>query len=295
MLNSLLAIFVSLGAAAFLNYGAFYQKIAVDNLPRVELRLSWTVAKSFITNKPWLFSMGIMTLGGILFAIAIAIAPISIVVPLVGSGVALLAYLAITRLGEQPGKKDLYAIAMSIVGVIFIAISMTGGMPEKITHDPVELWVFTGVCVGIGLLVALFTSRGTGGRQAAGLGIMVGMLFGCVGIFARLLLVDWGNRWSREGIAVIFRSVFLLPCAILLIISVITYQAALQRGMAVIVVPLVAALANVIPIIGGMWALNEHLPGSTPLATLRLLGFALILVSAVMLSRFEATAEEAVT
>jgi len=55
------------------------------------------------------------------------------------------------------------------------------------------------------------------------------------------------------------------------------------------VVPIVSGLSQLIPILGGMIALNEPFPESGALTAIRVLAFALILCATVVLSK---TAEE---
>lgn len=289
-MNTVIAIACALTAAVCLNYAMFLQKKAVEGLPPVKFEISWSTTKAFATNIPWLLAVGLSVVGGGFYAIAIMLAPISIVQPIVGSGVALLAYLAMKHLGEKPRRIDLLAIGMSILGVILIGVSVAEGLPEEVKHDPVELWIFTGAILVLATVVALVMRRGGGSREAAGLGIAVGILFGCAAIFARLLLLDWAHRWPDQKMAVLFASIFLIAWAFCLIPGFITLQAALQRGMAVVVVPLVAGLAQVIPILGGMIALNEPLPDNGFLAAVRIIAFLLIVVAVVILSR---RAEEA--
>ncbi|MBU4178969.1 MAG: hypothetical protein KJ907_12515 [Actinobacteria bacterium] len=266
----------------------YLQKKAVEELPSVKLKISWTVFKAFATNKPWLIAIGISLVGGAFYSIAILLAPISVVQPIVASGIALLAYLAMKNLGERPGKADLYAIGVTVLGVILIGVSLAEGIPPEAEHDPVVLWIFAGVVALVAIIVP-FLMRGGGNRQAAGLGISVGLLFGIAAIFARLLLLDWSNQFSARGVSVLFVSIFLIGWALTLIPAFIMLQAALQRGMAVVVVPIVAGLSQLIPILGGMIALNEPFPESGVLTAVRILAFALILGATVVLAR---TAEE---
>ena len=287
-MKTVLAVTCAVAASLGINYALYLQKKAVEELPAVKLEISWTVFMAFAGNKPWLIAVGVSLVGGAFYSIAILLAPISVVQPLVASGVALLAYLAIKNLGEKPGKADLYAIGVTILGVILIGVSLAEGIPPEAEHDPVVLWIFTGAVVLVALIVP-FLMRGGGNRQAAGLGISVGLLFGIAAIFARLMLLDWSNQFSARGVSVLFVSIFIIGWALTFIPAFIMLQAALQRGMAVVVVPIVAGLSQLVPILGGMIALNEPFPKSTALSAVRVLAFVLILGATVVLAR---TAEE---
>ncbi len=289
VMKTVLAVACAVAASLGINYALYLQKKAVEKLPAVKLEISWTVFMAFASNRPWLISIGVTLVGGAFYSIAILLAPISVVQPIVASGVALRAYLAIKNLGEKPGKADLYAIGVTILGVILIGVSLAEGIPPEAEHSPGILWIFTGAVVFLALVIPLLMRGGVGNRQAAGLGISVGLLFGIAAIFSRLLLLDWSNQFSARGISVVFASVFLLGWALTVIPAFIMLQAALQRGMAVVVVPLVAGLSQLVPILGGMIALNEPFPKSTALSAVRILAFVLILGATVVLAR---TAEE---
>lgn len=296
-MTTLVAVVCALAASLMINYSMYMQKKAVDTLPAVEFKIDWDVTKAFATNLPWVGALVLMLLGGGVYAVALALAPVSIVQPVLGSGVALLAWLAIRNLGEKPRRIDLYAIGATILGVILIGVSLVGyAQPKVVHHRPLLLWVFTAVVVAVAVAVPLLTRGRKGSGAAAGLGVSVGLLMGLAAIFGRLLLLDWQGQWAAKGLAVLFASVFVIAWAATLLPGFVMLQAALQRGMAVVVVPIVAGLSQLIPIVGGMIALREPFPPNLALSVLRVLGFTCILVATVVLSRrAEETAPTPVT
>ena len=284
-MGTVIAIACAVLASLAFNYAMYQQKKAVGTLPEVKLQLSWTVLKAFVTNGPWLASMLTVLAGSALYAYALTAAPISIVQPIMASGVALLAYLAVKNLGEQPRRIDLVAIGLSILGVILIGVSLAEGLPEDVKHSPGSLWIFTAVLVVVAVIVPLVAARGSDARVAAALGISVGLLYGISAVFAKLMLVDWADRWPHQGLMVLFASIFLIAWAVTLVPAFIVLQAALQKGMAIVVVPLMACLSQLIPIAVGMVALHEKFPKSIALSIVRIIAFGLILVATVILSR----------
>ena len=138
---TVLAVAMAVAASLFINYALFLEKVAVDALPKVKLKLSWALVKSFITNIPWLKAQGFNVLGFAIYMTALAFAPVSVVEPIIAAGLALTAYLAVKRLGEKPSRGDWYAIGGSIVGVILLGVSLAEGLPKDNLHDPIELWV----------------------------------------------------------------------------------------------------------------------------------------------------------
>lgn len=272
-----LAVIISIAAALLLNYAIYLQKKAVEHLPRVELKLSWDVIKAFITNAPWMKAQAVNVSGFALYTVALSFAPVSVVEPLVASGVALLAYLAIKNLGEKPRRIDFFAIGMSVLGVVLLGLSLLEGEAETVVRHPLDVWLFAGVAIFLAVVIPLLM-RGSGNRQAVGLGISVGLFFGIAAVFTKLLLLNLGHNWVMFG-------VFLFACIATYLPAFIILQAALQKGMAVIVAPVYNGLMEFVPIVVGMVALNEAFPKSTLLSVFRVMAFCLILVGTVILSR----------
>ncbi len=290
-MSTVVAVACAVGTAVCFNLAMYFNKKAVAGLPRVSLRQREKgVLKAFLANRLMHRFLAFGLAGAALYVVAISMAPVSIVQPIVSSGVVLLAYLAIKNLGERPRRIDYLAIGLNVTGVILLGVSLAEGLPKDIEHDPALLWTCVGVVVGLAVLVPFLTRGRTGNRQAAALGISIGLLYGIASVFARLMVVDWGNRWSESGVLVIFSSVYLLGWLCTFVPAIVTLQAAFQRGMAVVVAPIFAGLAQLVPIAVGMIALKEPLPESAVLTALRFTGFAFILCGTIILSR---RAEEA--
>jgi len=284
-LGTLIAVACAVAASLAFNYAMYMQKKAVGTLPEVKMQLSWQVLKAFLTNRRWVASMIVVLGGSVLYAIALTMAPISIVQPIMASGVALLAYLAVKNLGEEPRRIDLVAIGLSILGVILIGVSLAEGLPKNVKHSPGSLWIFTAALIVVAVIVPLAAARGSNARLAAAMGISVGMMYGLSAVFAKLMLEDWGSRWPHQGMVALFSSIFLIAWAVTLVPSFILLQSAFQKGMAIVVVPLMASLSQLVPIAVGMVALHETFPRSIALSVIRIIAFGLILVATVILSR----------
>jgi hypothetical protein len=273
--KTLLAVILALIASGLINYSLFLQKKALDLLPKLKVKLQWNVIKTFITNKPWLFSQGFNVSGFIIYMLVLSFAPVSIVEPIIASGVVLLAYLAIKNLGEKPRQVDLAAMGVTIIGVIFLGISLAEGIPGDNMHDPLELWLFTAGIIFLSVAVPMVLRKRGPNSEAVGLGISAGLFMGIAAVFSRLLMGNFGGRWY----------IWLVVCAATYTPGFLVLEAALQRGMAVIVTPPYNGIMEFVPILVGTIALNESFPQSNVLTTLRLISFALILIGTVVLSK----------
>jgi uncharacterized membrane protein len=283
-MKTLVAVICAVIAALGYNYSAYLWKKAVDRLPRVKFKLQAEVLRAFFTNRPWLFATGIMLGASVFYGIALAFAAASIVAPIIASGLAFLAYLAIKNLGERPRTVDLVAIGLDVLGVAFIGASLAEDVAGKVSsntlsYNATALWVVAGVTVLLAVVIPLTMRLAGAGREAAGLGISIGLLYGWTTVFARILLYDWTKGMFLGSL------VFVIAWAAVTIPGLVIYQAALQRGMAVIVVPIQAGLAQLIPIIVGMTILGEAFPRSGVLTALRIAGFACVLVATIILAQ----------
>jgi len=280
------AISCAVVAALALNYAIYLEKKAVGTLPEVEFKHLWMTAKAFITDKPWMLAQIVNIAGFALYSVALALAPVSIVEPIIAAGVVLLAYLAIKRLGEKPRKIDYYAMGMTVLGVALIGVSLAEGLPKDVLNHGWEIPIFSAVIIGLAVIIPL-TMRGSQARLSVGLGISVGLFFGIAAVYQRLVmlyLVNLSTHWHLF-------LVFLVACVVTYIIAFVLLQAALQKGMAIIVAPVYNGLMELVPIVIGTMALNEVFPQSNILKAARVLAFALIMAGTVILSQ-RAEAEE---
>jgi multidrug transporter EmrE-like cation transporter len=286
MLKEFLAIACAIAGALTLNYAIYLEKKAVVNLPTVEFKSPWQTTKAFISNKPWIWAQAVNITGFVLYSVALALAPVSIIEPIIASGVVLLAYLAIKHLGETPRRIDYAAMGMSVLGVALIGVSLAEGLPKDKLNHGWEIVLFAAVILGLAILIPLLM-RGTQAKLSVGLGISVGLFFGMAAVFQRLLmlyLVNISTHWDLF-------LVFLVACICTYIPAFILLQAALQKGMAIIVAPIYNGIMEFIPIFVGMMALNESFPASNLLKVVRIIAFVLILTGTVILSQ-RAEAEE---
>jgi hypothetical protein len=273
-----LAIAIAITAALLLNYAIYLQKKAVVSLPEVKAKLSWTTVKAFITNGPWLLAQVVNITGFVLYSVALALAPVSVIEPIIASGVVLLAYLAIKNLGEVPRRIDFLAMGASVLGVILLGVSLAEGLPKDVLRHPTEIWVIAAVLLSLAVIIPVLMRKGSGNTQAAGLGISVGIFFGMAAVFQRLLMINLGHDWLLVG-------VFIVACIVTYLPAFIILQAALQKGMAMIVAPIYNGLMEFVPIVLGMMVLNEGFPQNTVLRVFRVLAFVLILTGTVILSQ----------
>jgi drug/metabolite transporter (DMT)-like permease len=92
------------------------------------LRLS--LIGKLVRNRRWLGATALGLLGWPLEIVALLLAPLTVVQPCIASGLILLLWLGVTRLGESPGAREVAAVAAIVAGVGGIAWAA----PERTTE-----------------------------------------------------------------------------------------------------------------------------------------------------------------
>jgi uncharacterized membrane protein len=276
------AIALSILATSCYQVGIVMQKIGADRLPRLELRLRQHEAfRAFLRSPIWLGGIAITTAGWTFFLKAVANAPVSIVQPVVGFGLALLALFSVVFLKEKLRALEWTGVALMVTGVVLLGLSGAGERGGAASVSPLPL-----LAVSLGWLVILAGAvplgrSGRGAPLAVVLGFAAGVLIGLGALYAKglFLSLDAGATWLGW-------LVFLPFMLITNVSGMWVQQAGFQQGRALIVVAMNAVTNKVVTILGAMVTLGEFLPEESSLAAARVAGFAAILAGTVFLARF---------
>ncbi len=276
-------IILAVIATIFINYSNFRQKKVLSTLPRIEVGHLGSAASSLFNSRAWLIAWGLMLLGTGIHNIAVGLAPLSVVQPINAAGVCLLVVLAVVGLGERLLAVDVAGIGSILLGVIFLSVSLV--RPTKaFSYRPVILWFFLILFLAVSVISLVIAFLRSDERTPVLLGIGVGLLVGLGAILVKMTWNDIGPLWARYRIVGVLSSSYLWLAIIVSVVAMVMYQIALQRGMAIIVVPLVTGFSNLIPIIVGLLALREPFPKEPRMVLFRLASFVLIIGGAVLLS-----------
>lgn len=271
-------------ATCLINYSNFVMKRELSNLPKIGSESAFRTIRAFLRCRPWLKAQGLQILGAWTHNVAVGIAPLSIVQPINASGVGLLVVLAVTRLKEKASLVDWVGIGSIIAGVVMLGVSLIKTPGTAYEYRPVVLWLFIILMLGVSVsaLTASFIRKDE--RASSFLGIGVGLLVGLTAILTKIAWTDVANRWSEYRIAGFIYSSYFWMAIVITVVSMVLFQTALQRGAAIVVVPLVTGFSNLIPIVVGFLAFREPFPEGALMASFRLGSIFLIIGGAVLLS-----------
>jgi len=281
-------ILLALVATTAYNVGLIQEKRALGQMPALDIRRVLRVIGSLMTSRAWLTGFVLMLIGLGCQTIALTFEPVSVVQPVLASGVVLVLVLSRLVLRERLHGGETWCVAAIAVSVVLLAMSSTGA---KDSHHASPGWV-AAVMVPtavVGLAFALAALRGRRRGSTVGgvwAGVGTGLLYGVAALAIKALSGILVGHQTMADIAIgVISSPYLYVLGGSLAVAMLLFQAALQAGRASIVVPVSNVTGSVYFIIAGTLLFHEHLPASPGKLVLRLAGIALAVLVLVVLGR----------
>ncbi|XP_010262042.1 PREDICTED: probable magnesium transporter NIPA9 [Nelumbo nucifera] len=279
------SICMTLAATAGNNIGKVLQKKGTVILPPLSFKLK--VIRAYAFNKTWIIGFLMDIFGALLMLRALSQAPVSVIQPVSGCGLAILSIFSHFYLKEIMNIIDWVGIALAGVGTIGVGV---GGEEQEasaisILHLPYLLVIVAIMFVLLNGWLRIYKRQ----RREQELmqsevveevifGLESGILFGISSVISKMGFVFLEQGFSK----------MLVPVCILVSICCsgtgFVYQTrGLKHGRAIVVSTCAAMASIVTGVLAGMLALGEQLP-SAPMARLSLLlGWLLIIVGVVLL------------
>jgi drug/metabolite transporter (DMT)-like permease len=111
-----LGIAAAVTASLLYNSSIALQALEARKVP-AEHGLRPSLLGRLLRNRRWLGATGLGLLGWPLEIVALLLAPLTVVQPCLASGLVLLLWLGVTRLGEKPGRREFLAVAAIVGGI----------------------------------------------------------------------------------------------------------------------------------------------------------------------------------
>jgi hypothetical protein len=244
---------------------------AAAALPALSLRRPLQSLRLLLSDRGWLLGFAMESGGFLLYAAALALAPLALVQSIAAGGIGLLAFLSVRLTGGRLGSRRLVGVAVAVLGLVALAISLangSGGEGHSGSTLAVLVWIL-GTAVLAGAVIVI-------GRPTLGAAVangLAGGLFFSVG--------DISTKLATQGGA---RIAFVVPLILGYTLGTTLLQLGYQAGAALTVAGLATLLTNVLPILAGTIVLEEPVP-SGALGALRVLAFVAVTVGAVLLAR----------
>jgi drug/metabolite transporter (DMT)-like permease len=233
-----LGIICAIGASALYNTSIALQALEAREVGH-EHALRASLIGRLIRNPRWLIATLIGLLGWPLEIAALLMAPLTVVQPCLASGLVLLLWLGVTRLGERPGRREYGAVAAIALGVAGIAWAA----PERTTSNAGAVPIAIALTLVTIPVLAPYVVRGR--PNAAGTLAIVAAGFGYAWTaIASKLLTDELSAGS-----LLVAVVWLVTAAASEGLALLSEMSALGQRPATRVAPVMFAVQVVVPVV----------------------------------------------
>ncbi|XP_047322067.1 probable magnesium transporter NIPA9 [Impatiens glandulifera] len=279
------SICLTVAATAGNNIGKVLQKKGTIILPPLSFKLK--VIRAYIFNKLWFAGFIMDIFGALLMLQALSQAPVSVIQPVSGCGLAVLSVFSHFYLKETMNTIDWIGIALAGIGTIGVG---AGGEEQK--SAPVSIFHLPLLaCIVVFLFVLLNGWLHIYRRQRREqelmqsevteeiiYGLESGILFGMAAVISKM-----GFLFVEQGF-----SKLLIPICISISICCsgtgFVYQTrGLKHGRAIVVSTCAAVASIMTGVLAGMFVLGEQLPSSPVPCSLLLLGWFFIITGVILL------------
>ena len=269
-------------AAVGFNVAAAFQKAAAVRLPKLSIPPQRRVIRAFLTNRTWMRAFLLSMISEGCFLVAAANAPISLLQPILGTGLIVLAGFSVFYLEEKLSIGEWIGVFTLIGGLAMLGASAESGEVRGL--EAVSWARLIGLTAL--LLALIFAAKKIEDRRPGRFSIELvvgaagGVMIGIGALFTRVMLLELkaGN--------VLLGTLLILFTMTVMMSGVFTQQGGFQRGRAMTITTLLAVLNKVIAIFGGMFALGEVMPENAVNQGLRVTGLVALLGGTVLLARF---------
>lgn len=289
-----LAIVVALLATTAYHLGLILEKRALTRLPAIDARHVLALLRTLLSAPAWLAGFALMLCGFGLQVVALTLAPVSVVQPVLASGVVILLVLSRIVLRERLGRLELACVLAMAVAIAIIALSAVGpaGHVGHRSSGLLLAAVAVSTClVALGFGASALRPAPTGRHRLPAIGVSYGvasgLLYGVATLAIKALSGTLVNHVALTAglVLAVVRSPYPYVTVGCSAAGLLIFQTGLQRCRVSILGPVSNIVGSVFFIVAGTWLFGERLPANPAQLGLRLAGIFLAGAVVVALSR----------
>lgn len=262
-------LLLALLSTAALSVGFYSQHAAAGGLPALTLRHPVASLAALFTSRRWVTGFVLGLAGWGLYIAALGLAPLSLVQATAAGGVGLLALL-VQLGGVRLATRERVAVVVSVASLALLGLSLSAGSAHAAQVSAIVPLVWVLASLAAAGVAAFGAARVL--RPGAGLALASGLLYGAG---------DVATKAAVSGLRPVYLFALLLPASHGL--AFVCLQLAFQRGSAMATAGLSSLLTNLLPIVAGLAAFGERMPGGAA-GVMRGLGFVGAVVGAALLA-----------
>jgi drug/metabolite transporter (DMT)-like permease len=266
-----LGIVAAVAASCLYNTSIALQALQVRGAHH-EHSLKPSLLGKLLQNKRWLGATALGLVGWPLEIVALLFAPLTVVQPCLASGLVVLLFLGVRKLGETPGRREYLAVAAIVAGVAGVAWAA----PDR-TTEHAATWAIA-LSLGIVAIPIVLPYLLRGRAVAAGMiaVISAGCGYAWTAIASKLLTDE-----LSEG-ALLIAVAWLATAILSEALALLSEMSALQKRPATHVAPVMFAFQVLVPVVLAPLIFMEKWSG-TPLDGGALVFFMLVALGGVVL------------
>ncbi|MBS1860836.1 MAG: hypothetical protein JSS68_03895 [Actinobacteria bacterium] len=265
-----LGIICAVGASALYNTSVALQALEAREVGQ-EYALRASLIGRLVRNPRWLVATLIGLAGWPLEILALLFAPLTVVQPCLASGLVLLLWLGVTKLGERPGPREYGAVGAIVLGVAGIAWAA----PERTTENAGTVPIAIALALITIPVVAPYLVRGRAGAAGILAVIAAGFGYAWTAIASKLLTDELSDG------SLLVAAIWLATAAASEGLALLSEMSALGRRPATQVTPVMFAVQVVVPVILAPLIFGESWSG-TPGGGVALVASVLIAIGGVI-------------
>jgi multidrug transporter EmrE-like cation transporter len=232
--------------------------------------------RSLYASRWFAVGMIVATVAWVFHIAAMAVAPLSVVQPVLAAGVVLLAVMAEKMLGVRVGARQWIGLGLTAVGLVLLGLTLPATHGAQSQFSLPGMIAFESGLLIVGSLLIVAPRMGApahhhGYMLGAAAGIMFGVsdvaIKGISGLVGHSGILGLVSPWTAVTVAA----------------SVVAFFASakgLQDGEPVAVIAITGTAASVAGIVGGVIVFGDPMPGNPALLIVQCLAFVAVLVAA---------------
>jgi hypothetical protein len=261
---------LALASTTLTNLGYVREHRAAAALPCLSLRRPVQSVSLLLTSRRWVLGFAMEAGGFLLYATALALAPLSLVQSVAAGGVGVLGFASTRMTGRRLTRRESRGVLLAMLGLVALATSLAADTGEGHGGSTTALLIWLGATGGLALIVV------TLGRGALGAAVATGVAGGLL-----FSIGDVSTKVATDGGA---RSAFVVTLILGYALGTALLQVGYQSGGPLTVAGLATLFSNAVPIAAGTIVLHEPVP-SGPLGGLRALAFVAVSAGAFLLAQ----------
>jgi drug/metabolite transporter (DMT)-like permease len=288
-----LAVMVALAATTAYHLGLVLEKRALRRLPPVDARHALRLLRVLLSAPAWLAGFALMLCGFGLQVVALTLAPVSVVQPVLGSGIVVLLVLSRLMLRERLGRVELacvLAMAGAIVAIALSAVGSAGRVGHQASGAAIVAVAAPTCLIAIVLGASALRPAASGKHRQPSIGVSYavasGLLYGVATLAIKAMSgLLAGHHDGLRLIGALAASAYPYVTVGCSAAGLLIFQTGLQRCRVSIVGPVSNITGSVFFIVAGSWLFGERLPADPAKLAMRLGGIVVAGIVVIALSK----------